>query len=119
VVKAAVFCILYHLYKVTKVYGWVAWVGFKPVERFEMSRKSINFLRGSVDDGRVTLTCYKTENQSDEAFKTFTVYRLETPDYTFNTDYKEFFDGLNVREGVEIYHGPLECTNNLKFTFHD
>ncbi len=81
------------------------------------------FLRGAMIDASIRLTCYKSplafEDKIEEPYKAIRVYRLDLPDFTFNIDYKEFFDGLDYREGKLIFHDALECSNNRKFTFQD
>jgi len=84
-----------------------------------MSRKTLSFLRAYTAEGAVRLTCYKVENIERRMFDKIRVYRLETPDFTFTSDYSEFFDGLDYRQAKLILDGPLECTNDLKFTFID
>jgi hypothetical protein len=89
-----------------------------------MGRKHLGFLQASVVDGRVRLTGYKTTSAfSDErlaaAFQVLRVYRQETPEFTFDKDYAEFFDGLDYRQGTVLHEGPMEFADGRKFTFED
>lgn len=47
------------------------------------------------------------------------IYRKEEPDFTFNEDYGEFFDGLSVDEAELRFEGRLEAENGRKYTFVD
>lgn len=88
-----------------------------------MTSKGISFLNGKVKSGVVNLVWYKTtplveKNEQDE-FCEFSVYRKCADDFTFGSDYEEFFCGLVPEPDDLIYCGPLECLNNRKYLFQD
>lgn len=90
-----------------------------------MSRKAVTALSGKVIDGTVILTWYKStpycpdNEQNADEFSEFSVYRKQTDEFEFNNDYAEFFYGLVPGTDELIFHGPLECSNNRKYTFRD
>jgi hypothetical protein len=88
-----------------------------------MSRKMLSFLRGKVNNKTISLTFYKGNaffsDTLDPRFNTLRVYRYEISAFSFNDDYQEFFDGLDYRLAVIIFNGPIEPSNNHKFTFVD
>ena len=88
-----------------------------------MTCKGISFLNGKVKNGIVYLSWYKTtplfeRNEQDE-FSEFSVYRKCADDFTFGSDYEEFLCGILPESSDLIYCGPVECSNNRKYLFHD
>ncbi len=88
-----------------------------------MARKGISFLNGNVNNGTVNLSWYKAtplfEKKEQEEFKEFSIYRKPVDDFTFGSDYEEFFCGLAPEPVDLIYCGPVECSNNRKYLFQD
>ena len=88
-----------------------------------MARKGISFLNGNVNNGTVNLSWYKVtplfEKKEQEEFKEFSIYRKPVDDFTFGSDYEEFFCGLAPEPVDLIYCGPVECSNNRKYLFQD
>ncbi len=87
-----------------------------------MAPRSLGFLRGRVENGRVILTAYKTlryhrDAQSGE-FASIRVFRMPT-EFVFGTDYAEYFDGLAPGPKDLIFEGPLPAGNERKFTYVD
>jgi len=80
-------------------------------------------LRGKVIDNTIMLTFCKGagfgSETPDPRFKTIYVYRKEIRGFAFSEDYQEFFDGLDHHKAAIIYNGPIEPSNNHKFTFVD
>jgi hypothetical protein len=87
-----------------------------------VKRRSLGFLRGRVEEGKVCLTAYKTQRYCGEEhaaeFSRLRVYRKEV-EFLFNTDYAEFFDGLSPSPSDLLFEGPLEAGNGRKFTYID
>lgn len=91
-----------------------------------MSQKHLMELRAEVEDGSVCIHAYKSTWSFDEGktgasdpFRVIRVYRRETPGFTFNDDYAEYFDGLSWREAELVFEGPLAAGNNRKFAYID
>ncbi len=88
-----------------------------------MPSKGISYLNGKVNNGIVNLYWYKTtslfEKNEQEEFKEFSVYRKCLDDFTFGSDYEEFFCGMLPESSDLIYCGPVECLNNRKYLFQD
>jgi zinc carboxypeptidase len=88
------------------------------------TRKDLTSLRAKALNGEVHLTAYKStpafqNRNAQDRFRTLRVYRREQPTFTFGQDYAEYFDGLPCQDAALIFQGPLEATNNRKFTYVD
>ena len=71
-----------------------------------MARKPLTQLRGRVRDGQAELSFYKStpafaDPARREAWE-LRIDRLSLPDFEFNNDYAEFFDGLSRYVEVEF-----------------
>ena len=101
------------------VFGDTAEPAIKPV----IHRKMLTGFYCKVVDGQVNLSCIKADPFTDKSekqhFGTIRIYRLETPDFVFNEDYDEFFNGLNYRDANLIFSGRLEAAYDRKFTYAD
>ncbi len=90
-----------------------------------MARKAINYFRAVVENKTVRLSGYKGSPQFRDSetnknlFKTFRIWRKEEADFQFGQDYAEFFDGLDNSAATLIHDGPVDISNDRKFTFVD
>ena len=60
-----------------------------------------------------------SNEEFEQEFSVFSIFRKKCDDFEFNTDYAEYFCDISI-EGTElIYQGRLECFSNRKFYFTD
>jgi len=88
-----------------------------------MAQKSLQGLRASVGESGVHIRCYLGPDalaaSAEGVPLVFRIYRQEQPDFIFNRDYEEFFDGLDPAWADVIFEGPGELSNRRKWDFHD
>lgn len=89
-----------------------------------MASKAISLLRAVVENETVQISGYKATlyfegTGNSDVFKTLRIWRKEETDFRFGFDYGEYFDGLSHSNATLIYEGPLDASNNRKFTFVD
>ncbi|MCK4624795.1 MAG: hypothetical protein KAV00_05755 [Phycisphaerae bacterium] len=89
-----------------------------------MASKAISLLRAVVENETVQISGYKAalyfeDAENSDVFRTLRIWRKEETDFQFGRDYAEYFDGLSHSNATLIYEGPLDASNNRKFTFVD
>jgi len=90
-----------------------------------MSHKFLTQLRARAENGVAYLSARKSvhslraKNDSQDPFRIIRVYRKEEPDFVFNEDYAEYFDGVSQSEAKLIFEGHLPAHNDLKFIYED
>lgn len=91
-----------------------------------MAQKHLMELDVSVEEGSVYLRTYKStwsfsagKTGASDPFRVIRVYRMDTPSFSFNNDYAEYFHGLSWCEAELIFEGPLLAGNNRKFVYVD
>jgi g-D-glutamyl-meso-diaminopimelate peptidase len=92
----------------------------------QMTRKAITCLSGEVFNNSAVLSWYKStpffeagEEQNQNEFNEFKIYRKQCDKFEFNKDYAEFFCDLMPNDSDLIFQGSLDCSNNRKYTFRD
>ncbi|GGC12558.1 M14 family metallopeptidase [Dyadobacter sediminis] len=55
----------------------------------------------------------------DDLYKEIRIYRTECPDFTFGTDYEEYFHALDYKQATLIFHGSIKPALQSKFSFTD
>jgi hypothetical protein len=75
------------------------------------------------DQNKVIVSAFKAMRFSkpihNDLYKEIKIFRTECPDFTFGTDYEEYFHTLDYKKGILIFQGPIEPALESKFTFVD
>ncbi len=76
-----------------------------------------------TDDGSVQVSAFKAirfyEDKFSHLFPAIKIYRKYCCDFTFNTDYEEYFNDLRHEDAMLLYDGPIVPLLNSKFVYTD
>ncbi len=83
--------------------------------------KTLRWGKVYSEDNKTIVTAFKTYSNWNEKkeYGEFKVYRTSCLDFTFGTDYQEYFDGMDFKETDCIYQDSLETVLGVKFRFED
>lgn len=83
--------------------------------------KTLRWGKVYTEGNKTIITVFRTVPywDSKDGYNEFKVYRVLCDDFTFNTDYQEYFYGMDYKESDCIYQGSLESVLGVKFIFED